>query len=229
MREKASKTKFRLLFQRNFLLLWGGQAISGLGNLIASMTIILWITTRIARGQPWAPLAVGCVWLMSTIPALILGPIAGVFADRWDKRQTLLRVNALNGILTVFLLCCVGFIPFPVLFGNQMAIGWQLGAIYSILFLMSVCNQLHNPSALALIADIVAETDRAQAIGLQETMNNCNALLGPSLGALLFFSSGGTWALLLDALSFGVLCLCLLAITFPQTEKAQSLVPKESW
>lgn len=216
MEEQSRKSTFRVLFQRNFLLLWSGQALSGLGDAVASITIVLWITTGVAREQSWAPLAVGGIWLMSTLPALVLGPIAGVFADRWEKRQTLLRVNALNGILTVLLFVCATLIPFPALVGSQMAVGWQLGIMYAILLLMNVCNQVQNPSLLAFMAEIIEETDRPQAFGLLQAMSNGNALLGPSLGALLFFGSGVAWTLLFDALSFGILCLCLLAITVPQ-------------
>ncbi|HYL42176.1 MAG TPA: hypothetical protein VEU97_02220, partial [Ktedonobacteraceae bacterium] len=53
--------KAPLLINRNFALLWSGQAISILGDVIFDTTLVLWIANRIALKQPWAPLAVSGV------------------------------------------------------------------------------------------------------------------------------------------------------------------------
>lgn len=71
-----------IFINRNFALLWSGGAISILGDFVFNTTLVLWIATSIARGQPWAPLAVSGVLLSTTIPIVVVGPLAGVFADR---------------------------------------------------------------------------------------------------------------------------------------------------
>lgn len=58
---------------RNFSLLWIGQAISDLGDVIYLITLSLWIATIIARNQPWAPAAVSGVMIATALPTLILG------------------------------------------------------------------------------------------------------------------------------------------------------------
>ena len=83
-----------LLINRNFALLWSGQIISVVGDFVFETTLVLWIVTRIAQGQPWAPLAVSGLLLAASVPVFIIGPLAGVFVDRWDKRRTMLGMAA---------------------------------------------------------------------------------------------------------------------------------------
>lgn len=45
-----------VLINRNFALLWGGQAVSLIGDWVFNTALVLWITTRLAQGQAWAPL-----------------------------------------------------------------------------------------------------------------------------------------------------------------------------
>src|SRR5579885_2288719 len=116
----ASK-KFSFLINRDFGLLWGGQSISNVGDFVFDTTLILWIATIIAGGQTWAPLAVSGVLVATAVPIFLIGPIAGVFVDRWNKRQTMLAMDATRAILIALLL--------PVALGKP-SIFWQLGAIY---------------------------------------------------------------------------------------------------
>src|SRR4051794_40833946 len=88
-----------LFINRTFGLLWSGQTVSYLGDSIFTTTLILWIATRIAHGESWAPLAVSGVLLATSGATLLVGPLAGVFVDRWDKRRTLLAMDALRACL----------------------------------------------------------------------------------------------------------------------------------
>jgi MFS family permease len=58
---------------------------------------MLWIGTIIARGRPWAPAAVSGTLIAAAIPALVVGPFAGVFVDRWDRRRTMMTADAARG------------------------------------------------------------------------------------------------------------------------------------
>ncbi len=101
----TSPQKTPLFINRNFALLWVGQSISSIGDFFFTTTITLWVATQLARGQSWTPLAVSWVVLASVIPLLLVGPIAGVFVDRWDKRRTMLYMDAVRaGIVTLLLL-----------------------------------------------------------------------------------------------------------------------------
>lgn len=201
-----------LFINRNFALLWLGQTVSRLGDYVFDTTLILWIAADIARGQAWAPLAVSGVLVATSIPIFATGPIAGVFADRWDKRSTMLRMDGLRAVLIALLL--LALLPFVA--ADHRGIFWQLGLMYGIVFLASICSQFFNPSSLALLADIVEEPERARATGLTQMMASLAMIAGPPLATLLFFTVGVQWAILLNALSFVFSFLTILAVRVPR-------------
>jgi MFS family permease len=206
-----------LLISRNFTLLWFGQSVSVVGDVVFNTTLVLWIAAVIARGQPWAPLAVSGLLLATAIPVFIVGPLAGVFADRWDKRQTMLRMDAWRAVLVALLILATGVLPLPFLLGGRLPVPWQLGLIYGVVALASACSQFFNPSELALIGSIVEAPYMARASGLTRFMQSVAAIAGPPLAALLVFGGSVQLALVLDALSFAVSFAAVLALRAPST------------
>jgi MFS family permease len=202
----------RVLINRNFALLWTGQTISQLGDSIFAITLVLWVATRIARAQPWAPLAVSGVLLATIAPEFLVSPIAGVMADRWNRRHIMLAMDATRTVLIALLVLAAGHIPLPYLPGGQLPLAWQLAAIFGIVFLASVCSQFFTPALFAFIATTVQEPERARASGLRQASASMASLVGPALAAALFFGVGLQWALVLNALSFAVSLLAILAI-----------------
>jgi MFS family permease len=205
----------RLLINRPFALLWSGQAISFLGDFIFNTTLALWIVTRLAANQPWAPLAVSGALVAAALPDLLVGPFAGVFVDRWDRRRTMLRMDALRALLIGLLILLSGLVPVPLLAGRHLPDTWQLGLIYVVVFLTGVCAQFFGPARLILIATLVPEERRPQASGLTQVTTSLSTIIGPALAAPLFFALGAGWALLLNALSFVVSFLAIQAVQLP--------------
>src|SRR5437763_8151585 len=200
-RPEISTKRPNLLINRNFALLWSGQIISIVGDFVFDTILILWIATLIAQGQSWAPLAVSGILLSASLPVFIIGPLAGVFVDRWDKRRTMLWMDALRAILILLLFLLAGWGPLPFFAALQLPLFWQLALLYSTVFLTSACALFFQPSLLSLLGDIVDEPYRARAAGLLQLMGSLAIVIGPSVGTLLFFKIGVQWALLLNALS----------------------------
>ncbi|MFL6196642.1 MAG: hypothetical protein ACJ75H_20840, partial [Thermoanaerobaculia bacterium] len=65
------------LLNRNYLLLWGGQAVSQLGNQAYALAIMLWLMEKTGSAS-----LMGLVMMCASLPALLLSPIGGAFADR---------------------------------------------------------------------------------------------------------------------------------------------------
>ncbi len=204
-----------LLISRNFALLWAGQSVSVVGDVVFNTTLVLWIASAIARGKPWAPLAVSGLLLAAAIPVFIVGPLAGVFADRWDKRQTMLRMDAIRALLVALLILATGVLPLPFFAGGMLPASWRLGFIYGVVALASTCAQFFNPSELALIGSIVDTSYMARASGLTRLTQSIAAIAGPSLAALLVFAGSIQLALMLDAISFAISFLAVLALRVP--------------
>jgi len=220
-----------VLINRNFALLWVGQTISFTGDFVFDTVLVLWIVTSVAKGQSWAPLAVSGVIFMASLPAFVVAPIAGVLVDRWDdKRKTMLRMHLLNLALVLLLFPLAGLVPLPWLTTSRLPIWWKLAAIYTVTLLIGSIAQFFNPAELALLSDIVEEPERNRATGLHTLMIHLATLLGPIVGAFLYFALGVQSVLLLNALSFVVAFGAILAIRIPLTtsEQAEQLQPEKN-
>lgn len=200
-----------IFINRNYALLWVGRTISIGGDYVFNTTLVLWVSIQVAAGQSWAPLAVSGVVLAAGLPAILVSLIAGVFADRWDRRRAMIHTNLLNVGLIAAL------IPVALLPTSTLPPGWKLSLIYLLVFLTGVVTRFYIPSSVALVGDIVDEADRPRASGLNQMSYSFCSIAGPSLATLLFFIFGPPLAILINALSFLAASLTVLLIHSPHT------------
>jgi len=209
---------------RDFALLWWGQTISSVGDYAWDTALVLWIANTIARNQSWAPLAISGVIVAAALPQIIVGPIAGVFVDRWDKRRTMVVATALQAALALLLIPPV--VGLPLVDITRLPTFWALGVIYADVALITVCAQFYVPAQLALIKDIVPDEKEDQAQEMTQAVQGLAVIIGPPVAAALVFGAGISWAMLLNALSFLVVFAAMLAIHAPRA--ASSLEPGET-
>jgi MFS family permease len=199
---------YGLLINRNFAWFFGGQVVSTIGDYIFTTTLILWIAQRLAVGKPWAPLAVGGELIAVALPSVVIGPFAGVFVDRWDKRRTMLRMDLFRSVVLLALLpLSTEVLPAMV----HLPVGGYLAALYVALVLVTAGSQFFNPARLGLISDLVPVEDRARASSLVFMTLSLGIVIGPAVAAPLYFAFGPAWALLLDSASFMISYLAIWA------------------
>jgi MFS family permease len=208
-----------LFINRNFGLLWLGQTISIMGDFAFSITLVVWIYTTLAKDQPWAPLAVTGVLVATTVPMVLVGPLAGVFVDRADKRGLMMVMSVIQALAAGALIALTGVFPIPFRDG-ALPLEWTLGAVYGVVFLINVCEQFFRPAQMALLGDIVTEEYRGRASGLLQASGSLGILIGPLLAPLVVVTFGVEWTLLFDALSFFVAFLTLLAMRVPRSTRS---------
>lgn len=211
-----------LFINRNFALLWLGQTISIMGDFAFSITLVVWIYTALAKDQPWAPLAVTGVLVATTLPMILVGPLAGVFVDRADKRGLMMVMSVIQALAAgalIALIAITGVFPIPFLDGG-LPLEWTLGAVYGVVFLINVCEQFFRPAQMALLGDIVAEESRGRASGLLQVSGSLGILIGPLLAPVVVVTFGVAWTLLFDTLSFLVAFLTLLAMRVPRAARS---------
>jgi len=189
----------RTLINPDYARLWYGQAVSTLGDVVFSTTLVLWVGTVLGRGKPWAPAAVSGVLVAVGAAMLLVGPLAGVLVDRWDSRRAALGTEVVRGALAG-LLAAVTFVPV-----RDLPVATWLALIYLIVFALNVSGQFFQPARFTLIRDILpGEVDRARAVGIGQATGQTVTIIGPPLAAPLLFSVGVQWALLFNALSYVV-------------------------
>ena len=204
-------------------LLWAAQGLSYLGDQIFDTTLVVWIAAVLARGQSWAPLAVSGVLLAVAIPTLVIGPLAGVFVDRADKRRMLIATDGVRAALILVLLFSTGIVG-----GFKPPIQVQLGSIYVVVFLTAAATQFFGPARIALVRDVVPEEARAQAQSLSQVNASVSTIIGPPLAVPALFVLGIHWALLANAASFAISLALITMVKPPRaTEPAAPGAPPD--
>lgn len=199
---------------RNWQKLWLGQLISVFGDFVFDITLVLWVGAVIAHGRSFAPIAVSGVLIAAAIPIVIVGPIAGVFVDRWNRRRTMMIADLLRAGL-------IGVLVVVAIMRPVLPIWATLTAVYVVVAATAAAAQFFNPSRFATIAAVVAEQDRPKAFGLTSASSNAAAILGPPLAAPLLFSMSPVWALTVNMVSFLIsFTLIRSTVIAPQQDSA---------
>ncbi len=202
---------------RSWHLLWAGSVVSILGDFIFNTTMVLWIGTVVAKGQSWAPAAVSGVLIAASVPAIFLGPIAGVFTDRWNRRRTMMVADASRTVLMLLLLP----LAWPSVSG-QLGRAGTLLLCYAVVAAASCFSQFFNPSRFGLMAMIVDGADMPQASSHLMAAASLAGVIGPPLAAPLLFVSGVQWALVINAASFAASFVTMLLLRLPRADGAAS-------
>ncbi|MBV9788681.1 MAG: MFS transporter, partial [Chloroflexi bacterium] len=135
----------KILQNRNFRLLWLGQAITTFGGFFTRVAIPIYVFSITGSyGQ------LGFSFFISVLPSLLFGLFAGALVDRWDRRRTMI----LTDILNFFLLC--GLIMVIVLPDPDW---FKLGAIYAITFCSALLRELFSPARIAIFTEVVSDKE----------------------------------------------------------------------
>jgi len=179
-------SKFReVLKNRNFFLLWLGQIISQIGDRLGQMALIAFVYLR----APGSTIEIAKILSFTIIPVFLIGPIAGVYVDRWDRRRTMYTCDFLRMIL-------VFIIPF-FLFYIKSSI-----PIYFLVFIIFCIGRFFVPAKMSIIPDLVEKNDLLMANSLVHTTGMIAAILGFGISGVLVEWMGAKSGFYLDSSSF---------------------------
>ncbi len=200
-----------ILRQRNFGLLWFGQLISTIGDFV--LFVALPFYTYHLTGST---LATGAMFMASTLPRLLVGSVAGVFVDRWDRKKTMIVADVLRGALLLLLLL--------------VRSREQLWLIYVTAFVMAAVGQFFAPAKSAIIPRLVSQKDLMAANSLNALSDALTRLVGAGLGGALMGALGFGSVVWLDAASFvfSALMLAFIAVPAAPTPAAPKATPQSS-
>jgi MFS family permease len=194
----------RTLANRNYAKLWYGQAASTTGDAVFGTTLVLWVSQVLARGAPWAPAAVSGILVAAGAAMALVGPVAGVFVDRWDRKSTMMRTEVVRAVMVAGL-TGLSFVPV-----RALPVWLWLSAVYLVVFVLNASGQFFNPARFATIGDVVhGEEERVRAAGLAEATTSAAGIIGPPIAALLLLTVGFQWALALNGISYLVSYLAI--------------------
>lgn len=161
------------------------------------MVALSWLVYRLTDSAA----LLGITTCASLLPQLFVGPIAGAWIDRHDKRRLLILTQSLLGLQALLL----------ALLTYSGHIGANLIVLMS--FVLGVLNAVDTPLRQSLLSRFVDDVDDLpNALALNASLFTCSRFVGPPLAGLLLGMTGEAVCFALNALSYGALITGLLAV-----------------
>lgn len=187
-------------WQVPFFTLWSGQAISLFGSQLVQFALVWWLTQKTGSATVLALAS-----LVAVLPNVLLGPVAGVLVDRWNRRLIMLVADALVALTTLGL---------ALLFALDAAQVWQ---VYVAMLIRAAAGTFQFPAVQASTSLMVPKEHLSRVAGLNQTLQGVLSIAAPPAGALLLglLPLQGVLAIDVGTALFGILPLFFIAIPQP--------------
>jgi MFS family permease len=207
------RQSFSPLKYPNFRTYLIGQVVSLVGTWL-QMTAQSWVVWEISHSNA----ALGIVGMLGTLPILLLGPWAGVWADRLDRRKLLIWTQVAAMVLA-FILAIL----------TQLHIV-QLWHVYILATLLGVVTALDMPAQQAFLGDLSGMAEVRRAVVLNAMIIQVSRMIGPAIAGFVVGALGASLAFWLNGASFIAVIISLLMVTSTQIRKTGSVQPlAEFW
>jgi MFS family permease len=191
--QRFRRDTFASLANYNYRLYFFGQATSLIGTwmqTIAQSFLVFHLTG--------SAVDVGLVVALQTLPVLLLGPYAGVVADRVDKRKMMIILQSLMGVQALV---------FGVLTITNVITLWQIGILA---VLLGLNNTFENPARQTFVLEMVGPKDLRNAVTLNSVLVNAARAIGPAAAGIIIAAGGYGICFLINAASFVAVVISLL-------------------
>ncbi|MEI8356281.1 MAG: MFS transporter [Deltaproteobacteria bacterium] len=200
--EATAHLILRAFRHRNYRLYFAGQSLSLTGSSMQQMAMS-WLVYRLTGSV----LLLGIVGFAGQIPSFLLTPVAGVLADRWNRRKLMIsaQIVAMLQAVVLAVLTLTGAIEI-----------WHIVALSSFL---GIVNAFDIPVRHSLVVDMVDDReDLGNAIALNSSMFHGARLVGPAVAGFLISAFGEGVCFLLNGVSFLAVIVALAAMRIKQRQ-----------
>jgi DHA3 family macrolide efflux protein-like MFS transporter len=188
---------FAVFRKRDFSLLWTAQLVSTIGSSLTDLAAGI-LVFRITGSA----LSVGLMLMATAVPSLIVGLVAGVFVDRFDRKKILMASDLIRAAL-------VASIPF--------FIGINVALLYVIVLINSAVKQFFDPANDSVLPDIASDEELAAANSFLSISSFGSTAIGFAAAGLLAASFDIEWAFWIDSLTFLFSASCVLFVRIRPT------------
>jgi MFS family permease len=197
----------RVIRSPRYFPLWLGQIISNLGDTLNYVALVV-LVFRLSHSG----LAVSALVLTEIVPTLLLGPVAGVVIDRFDRQRVLIVVDSLRAVLVLVL-----------------ALTHVLWTVYLLAALLAVGSTLFNPALQAVIPALLTDEERLAANSVAWSSGRLVQIIGASVAGGLIAWAGPTPAFLINAVSFAFSATMLTRLSLPRREGSPQTSGLGAW
>ena len=189
----ASAVDVRVFKKRDFTLLWFSQLISTSGSALTDLAAGILIYRHTGSA-----LAVGLMLMATALPALVVGLIAGVFVDRYDRKKIMIVSCLLRAVL-------VASIP--------AIVAININLLYVVVFINAAIAQFFDPAQESVIPDVATDEELAAANSFLSISSFGSTAIGFAAAGLLASLASIEIAFYVDALTFLVSAALILFVT----------------
>jgi MFS transporter, DHA3 family, macrolide efflux protein len=227
---------------RTFLILWVTQSISVFGSALTFFSVTIWLTQTLypaPEQKAELALALSAVSIAFALPTVFGAPIAGAWADRHDRKRTMMITDAANGVLSLAL---------AMLMTMQSL---NLSLLIALVAISAMLGSFHYSAFDTSYAMIVPEKQLARANGMMQTVQSLSGVLSPTIAAMLIslpalarqgllpiaslarLTDGAPLAITMDAITFFLAAAMLPFLFIPSPRRTDlhdaSGVKKSFW
>jgi DHA3 family macrolide efflux protein-like MFS transporter len=194
----AKTSPLAVFRNKNFTLLWTGQFVSTVGSSLTSLaaSILIFRLTGSA-------LSVGLMLMATAAPSLLVGLVAGVLVDRFDRKRIMIAADMIRAVLVLLI---------PVLVPIHIA--W----LYVIITLNSAVGQFFDPAHASVLPEVASDEELAAANSFIAISSFGSTAVGFAASGLIASQFPIEWAFYLDGLSFVLSALCIVFIQIKPLE-----------
>lgn len=203
-KEVREVSRWRLLFSRDFGLIWLSQLVSQVGDGISNLAL-LWFVYSIT-GSPVKTTIIG---LLHTIPPIVLGPLIGVYVDRLPKKFFLIGPNIFRAVLIGIIPCAISTETFTV------------NLLYVLVLFDAVAMAMFGPALTATVPLIVPRKQFTAANALIQSTTSLGIIFGPAVSGVGIAFFGSQEVLCLNAITYFIAAFCLWMVRLGTLQAAE--------
>ena len=192
---------------KSFALVIAGQAVSLVGSGAVQFALVWHLAALTA-----SPAVMGVAGIAGYLPTALLSPVAGVAADRFNRKFVCMASDVSVGLIALAL-------AFALMLGGGDA---SVGLVLAVLFLRAIAQTFQSPAFLAMVPQIVPKDDLGRANGWNQMLSSGSFVLGPVVGAALYAAFPLSAVLLSDTVGAVAACVALAFVRVPKLARAAS-------
>lgn len=186
-----------------FFRFWLSQAISQVGDRVHSLALI-WLVYHWSESA----LAVGLILVATSLPGILIAPVAGVLCDRYSRRVIMIAADLARSVV-------VGWLAWQ---SHNSALGYP--GLMAATVAIALAAAFFNPAALAIIPGLVTRKDLTRANAASQLVAGMSAVAGPLFGSALIALIGVSMAFAINAVSFLASALFIALVSEPETARS---------
>lgn len=188
---------------RNYAIYISGNSLSLIGFWMQRLAVG-WLTWEMTESEFW----VGAVAFAEIGPLLVIGPLSGVWADRFNRKKLAITAQTCMMLQALVL--------FALIISNTLTIG----LLFALTLAEGVVHAAYQPIRLSIIPSLVPRKDLVTASAFTAVVFNVARFIGPAIGGVVVALYGSAYAILFNGISYGLIIIAWGYIHLPIQQRS---------